>query len=159
MRLLVGVAEQGGAELVSELDRLIPLRDHEVLLAHVIDTGVRGEIGLERARFMAGPLPRRRARQVGEAEQEAASAALAEARAPLRELGVRVSTEIGEGEPGRVLSALAAERGCALVVVASRPHRGAERPGPHSVGRTARFVLDHSPRPVLLIRGAVAATA
>jgi len=30
---------------------------------------------------------------------------------------------------------------------------GANEPGPHSDGHTARFVLDHSSCPVLLIRG------
>jgi len=38
-----------------------------------------------------------------------------------------------------------------LVVGASVDRR--EQPGPHSDGHTARFVLDHSSCPVLLIRG------
>jgi nucleotide-binding universal stress UspA family protein len=93
-------------------------------------------------------------RQLGEAEHEAAAEALDEVRAVVERLGAQASSEIGEGEPGRILSSLAAERGCALVVVASRLRRhGGPGPGPRSVGHTARFVLDHSPCPVLLIRG------
>jgi nucleotide-binding universal stress UspA family protein len=132
----------------------VPLRGNELVLAHVIDTGVRGEMGLERGRHLSRPIPRQRLRQVGEAEQEAAAEALDEARAVVGRLGASASSEIGEGEPGRILSSLAAERGCGLVVVASRLHReNGPGPGPRSVGHTARFVLDHSPCPVLLIRG------
>lgn len=154
MRVLIGVAEQEGAELLSELDRLLPLRGNELVLAHVIDTGVRGEMGLERARHLSRPMPRRRLQRVGEAEQEAAAEALDEVRTLVEGLGASASSEIGEGEPGRILSSLAAERSCELVVVASRLRRqDGPGPGPRSVGHTARFVLDHCPCPVLLIRG------
>jgi nucleotide-binding universal stress UspA family protein len=34
----------------------------------------------------------------------------------------------------------------------SRPRSGPTEPGPRSVGHVARFVMDHSPVPVLLIR-------
>lgn len=154
MRVLIGVAEQEGTELLSELDRLLPLRGKELVLAHVIDTGVRGEMGLERARHLSRPVPRWRLRRVGEAEHAAAAEALDEARTLVERLGASASSEIGEGEPGRILSSLAAERSCELVVVASRLRRQeGPGPGPRSVGHTARFVLDHSPCPVLLIRG------
>jgi nucleotide-binding universal stress UspA family protein len=38
------------------------------------------------------------------------------------------------------------------VLFASR-HPGRPATGPPAVGRTARFVLDHAPCPVLLLRG------
>jgi nucleotide-binding universal stress UspA family protein len=81
-----------------------------------------------------------------------AEAALKEAAGAARALGADVETVAAEGEPGRVLARLADERACALVVVGASVDRR-EQLGPHSVGHTARFELDHSLRPVLLIRG------
>lgn len=153
MRILVGVAERGAPELLAELDRVRPLREDEVLLAHVIDNGMRGEVELHRGHLMPRPLPQHRARAIGEAEREAARLAAEEAAGVAVRLAARVEVSVEEGEPGRVLSRLAELRGCDLVAVAARVDRGDLRPGPHSVGHTARFVLDHSPRPVLLLRG------
>ncbi|MDQ6772609.1 MAG: universal stress protein [Candidatus Dormibacteraeota bacterium] len=152
---LVGVAERGAPELLAELARLGVLRQGEVILAHIVDTGARGEVDLPRGRLVHRPLPPHRARVMGAAERHAAAAALAEATAAAKALGAVVaSTQLADGEPGRALSALAVEHGCSLVAVASRMEGWhGERPGPHSVGRTARFVVDHSPCPVLLVRG------
>jgi nucleotide-binding universal stress UspA family protein len=157
MRLLIGIGERSGARLIAELDRILPLRGQEVVLAHVIDTGARGELGLLRERrHPARPMPGRRARDIGDAERDAAARALAEARAAAERVGAKVvAGVIGEGEPGRLVSALAADHHCLLVALASREERSPdEKAGPHSVGHTARFVLDHSPCPVLLVRGA-----
>lgn len=152
VRLLAGVAEVGAAGLLRRVGRLVPLEGQEVLLAHVIDPGTRGELQLGRERVPRRPLPPHRARAVGEAEQAAARAMLDEAAEIARGLGARTYTLVAEGEPGRVLCALAAEHGCSAVAVAARTGRS-ERPGPHSVGHTARFVLDHAPCPVVLARG------
>ena len=153
MKILVGVAERGGPGLLAELDGLIQARGNQLLLAHVIDNGARGEIDLHRGRLVRRPLPQHRLRLIGEAERQAAVAALEEAAAAAEALGASTETVAAEGEPGRVLSRLAEETNCQLVAVASRVDRRDEPPGPHSVGHTARFVLDHSPRPVLLLRG------
>jgi nucleotide-binding universal stress UspA family protein len=152
MRILVGVAERGGPELLGELDRLLSLRGSELVLAHVIDTGARGEVKLARGHLLPRPLPPHRLRAIGEAERQAADATLKEAAEAARALGAGAETVAAEGEPGRVVARMAEERACALVVVGARVNRRDEPPGPHSVGHTARFVLDHSPRPVLLMR-------
>lgn len=155
MRVLIGVGERSGAELVAELDRLVPLRGHEVVLVHVIDTGVRGELGLLRGRHHPSrPMPRHRAAAVGEAERAVAAGAIAEARAAAEHRGAMVAAAVvGEGEPGRLVAALAADDRCALVAVAVREEGWADqKPGPKSLGHTARFVVDHSPCPVLLVR-------
>jgi nucleotide-binding universal stress UspA family protein len=153
MRILIGVAERGAPELLSDLDRVVRLQSVELLLAHVIDSGVRGEIDLSRGRLLSRPLPAHRLRSIGEAERRAAGTAVEEAAMAASSLGGVPETVIAEGEPGRVLCRLAGERGCDLVAVASRVDRARETPGPHSIGHTSRFVLDHSPRPVLLVRG------
>lgn len=154
MRILLGVAERGAPELLAELDGILPVRGVELVLAHVIDTGARGELERQRGRLHPPrPLPPHRQRVIGEAERQAAVAALQEADQAARALGAVAETVTVEGEPGRVLAGLAESRSCELVVVGARVDRRDERPGPHSVGHTARFVLDHSPRPVLLLRG------
>jgi nucleotide-binding universal stress UspA family protein len=158
MRILVGVAERGASELLAELDRLVPLRGSELFLVHVIDNGARGEMDLTRGRLLPRPIPKHRLRAIGEVERRVAELALDEAATATRSLGAMPETLTAEGEPGRVLSRLAGERSCDLVAVSARVDRQHERPGPHSVGHTARFILDHSPRPVLLLRRAVGAT-
>lgn len=156
MRILVGVAERGAPELLAELDGVLPLRGHELVLAHVIDTGARGELERERGRLHPPrPLPLHRMRLIGESERQAAAAALEEAALEARALGAEIDSVAAEGEPGRVLARLAEERGCMLTVVGARVGGRDEPPGPRSVGHTARFVLDHNPRPVLLLRGSV----
>ncbi|HEY4027047.1 MAG TPA: universal stress protein [Candidatus Dormibacteraeota bacterium] len=153
MRVIVGI-ERGAPELLAELDRLLPLRRNELVLAHVVDSGARGE--LERARGWLPrprPLPPHRVRAIGEAERQAAAATLHEAAEAARALGADPEVVAAEGEPGRVLARLGEERRCSLVVVGARVDRQAESQGPHSVGHTARFVLDHSLSPVLLVRG------
>lgn len=152
MRVLVGVAERGAPQLLAELDAVLPLGQQELVLVHVIDNGARGEVELARGRLLPRPLPPHRLRSIGEAERAAAEAALEEAMASARARGAEARTVAAEGEPGRVLSRLAEELACDLVAVAARIDRREER-GPHSVGHTARFVVDHSPRPVLLLRG------
>jgi nucleotide-binding universal stress UspA family protein len=153
VRVLVGVAEHGAPGLLAEIDRLIPLDGQELLLVHVIDNGMRGEIDLARGRLLHRPMPHHRLRAIGEAERRAAEAALREAAEVAARFGATAETVAAEGEPGRVVAGIAAQRGCQLVAVASRVDRRDERPGPHSVGHTARFVLDHAPCPVLLLRG------
>jgi nucleotide-binding universal stress UspA family protein len=155
MRVLVGIDLRGGPLLLGLLDRLLPLSGQETVLAHVIDNGMRGELDLARGRLLPRPLPHHHLRAITEAEREAARAALEEAARAAEALGALPRTVLAEGEPGRVLSRLAEEWACHLAVVAARSGRGPEPPGPRSVGHTARFLLDHSPRPVLLLRGSL----
>ena len=148
----MGVAERGAPELLVQLDRLLSLRANDLVLVHVVDDGARGEIDLARGRLLPRPIPPYRLRAIGTAEHEAAEATLNEAAEDARTLGADVETVAAEGEPGRVLVRLADERSCTLVVVGASVNRR-QQPGRHSVGHTSRFVLDHSPCPVLLIRG------
>jgi nucleotide-binding universal stress UspA family protein len=76
----------------------------------------------------------------------AANAALLEHGLPAESGVVRV------GEPGREICAAALAASASLVVLRASRHFNPQ-PGPHSVGHTARFVVDHAPCPVLLIRG------
>jgi nucleotide-binding universal stress UspA family protein len=73
-------------------------------------------------------------------------AAVAEATAG--SAGVRVKAEVGEGSPAQFL--LDAAKGAAMVVVGSRGHGGIAGTLLGSVGQT---LAQHSPCPVLIIRG------
>jgi nucleotide-binding universal stress UspA family protein len=58
-----------------------------------------------------------------------------------------------EGRPEREIVNTAAEWRADVVIVCSRAEYGEKAQiGPRSVGHVARFVLDHAPCPVLLVR-------
>ncbi|MHB8611270.1 MAG: universal stress protein [Candidatus Dormibacteraceae bacterium] len=152
MLILVAVDGYDFKAMLAELTHLLPVEGHELLFVYVIDTGVRGGMDLVRDRFHGRHLPAERAQTLGAAEREKADSILTEAAGLAASKGVVVHMEAGSGEPGRVLTRLAAERRASLIVIGGRSSYGEFSPGPKSLGHTARFVLDHSPCPVLLLR-------
>jgi nucleotide-binding universal stress UspA family protein len=87
--------------------------------------------------------------EMSEAERASAQEILNEARRYL----ASAETLEKEGRPELEIVNLAAEWRADLVVVCSRALYGEKREiGPKSVGHVARFVLDHAPCPVLLLR-------
>jgi len=119
-------------------------------LLYVIDTGPREEIGRTRQRFLrppgsSGP----REQSMRETEAEAAQEILAEGRRYFPE----AETFERQGRPEREIVNVAAEWRADLVLIEARAEYGDKpRIGPKSVGHVARFVVDHAPCPVLLIR-------
>lgn len=152
MLILVAVDGNGTEAALAELARLVELEGHELLLAYVQDTGVRGGLDLVRDRFHGGPLPAERAKLIGVAERQKADSIVAEASELAARFGVGARTVVEAGEPGRVLARLAADRGAKLIAIGARSGGGQLPPGPKSIGHTARFVVDHGPCPVLLLR-------
>src|SRR5579884_1638299 len=119
------------------------------LLVHVADTRPEHERGYVARMLFREPAHQR---ELEEAQFEAGAAAVDEARATCRELGVAVEELAARGRPEREIVRLAAEARADLIVVGAHdPNRPAI--GPHSVGPVARFVLDHAPCDVLLLRG------
>lgn len=121
---------------------------------HVVDVRGRRDLGLPRGGITgAGPLSRAQQHAIDAATAEHTRATLQGAQASLKSRGLACEPpQIRVGEPGREICAVAAAVGAGLVVLAaSRRHRPFAGPG--SVGHTARFVLDHAPCPVLLLRG------
>ncbi len=137
MKVMVGVARRGAPELLADLNRILPLRSMELLLVHVIDNGARGEIDLSRGRLLPRTMPRHRLHAIENAERQAAKAALDEAAAAAEALGARGETLTADGEPGRVMSLLAQERGCDLVALRVREDPRTEA-GPLSPARATR---------------------
>jgi nucleotide-binding universal stress UspA family protein len=92
-----------------------------------------------------------RSAELARAEEERAAATLQFARHALVAAGAPDSAirEITlRGKPNDELRRLAEREEVALIVVGGR--RG--KPGPHSLGKTARFLVDHAPAAALLVR-------
>jgi len=128
-----------------------------VHLIHVTDEGPRHELELQRLRRPGhgpaappgGSLPPDQERRLRQAESMGEQAILAEAGTAIG--GDPASTAL-RGRPEREIVAHAAKIGAAMVAVGARPHESPTPAGPHSLGHVARFVVDHAPCPVLLVR-------
>jgi nucleotide-binding universal stress UspA family protein len=121
---------------------------------HVIDVRGRLDLGTLRHGIAgAGPLPPHLVGTIEQAGLEHAGVVLAGAAAAFAERGLLNDAGLVRvGEPGReICTAATAWSADLLVLRASR--RSRPEPGPRSVGHTTRFVVDHAPCPVLLIRG------
>jgi nucleotide-binding universal stress UspA family protein len=119
-------------------------------LIYVIDSGPHGELERQRERFLRGPaLDPRRYEQMRNAETGSAQDILEEGTKYLPGAeGIQRT-----GRPEREIVIFAQEWRADLVVLCPRsPLNGDPRMGPKSVGHVARFVLDHAPCPVLLVR-------
>ena len=162
MKVLCAIGMQGGTEIVRRLVELVGPR-HELYLLNVIDSGPRHTLEdyLHRPHHLRRPppppgrpsLPPERAQPIDQAEQAAGKAALEEARQEAERLGFQIQIEIQKGRPEQVIVQLAQQSGCQLIAIrSSEGAQGRPRLGPESVGHTARFVLDHAPCDVLLLR-------
>jgi len=132
------------------LSTLITNEERIIGLLYVTDTGPRHEIErkrewLLRPRHPSGPLQEK----IQHAEVGAAQEILQE--------GVRYLPQAEslsrEGRPEQEIIQCASEWQADVIVICSRsPAFGGPDLGPKSVGHVARFVLDHAPCPVLLLR-------
>jgi nucleotide-binding universal stress UspA family protein len=119
-------------------------------IIYVIDTGPRKDIEHTRERFFrpTGP-PGPREHEMRQAEHGAAEDILNEG---LRYLP-NAETLQRQGRPEREIVNIAAEWQADLVILCPRAEYGGKPTiGPKSVGHVARFVVDHAPCPVLLVR-------
>jgi nucleotide-binding universal stress UspA family protein len=120
----------------------------------VTDAGPRHDIEHLRERFHRHPgPPPPREEEMRQAENSSAQDILSEG---LRE-GLShfrgAETLHRKGRPEREIVNAAAEWQADLVIVCARAEYGVKHSiGPKSVGHVARFVLDHAPCPVLLVR-------
>lgn len=155
MRLLCAVGRRDGALVVREALALVsgPV---ELIALHVIDERPRHDV-----EHLRGPLRHispERQRELGQAEESAGHATLGEAEIAARDVGAQVTfveTRLERGRPEQIIVAQARDLHADLVALCPREYpESFPRIGPPSVGRTARFVVDHSPCPVLLLRTA-----
>jgi nucleotide-binding universal stress UspA family protein len=151
MRILCAIGIRRGSELVRQVAKIARAGD-ELVLFHVIDAGPRHDLDMLR-----GPLhPHHEHRhEVDSAEEEAAETTLKEALEEAGRLGLSATERAEKGRPEQAIVTLAGELAAGLVVLYARESPSAHpRVGPPSIGHTARFVVDHSPTHVLLLRDA-----
>ena len=119
-------------------------------LLTVIDVGPRRDIDRTRERFWRPPMHRQPViQEMLGAEKEAAGDIL---QAGLERLPEAESL-LRQGHPELEIVNAAAEWKADVILICSRAEYGAPpNIGPRSVGHVARFVLDHAPCPVLLVR-------
>ncbi|MGD0612755.1 MAG: universal stress protein [Anaerolineales bacterium] len=169
MKVLCAIGSEGGQEVLRRVLGVIGSQP-DLYLLHVIDTGPRHT--LEEYLHRPGPLrrppppppgpgsmhptpppPPGRERPIDEAELVAGNAALEEARQEAERAGFHFQTELLRGKPEQAIVQMAQTWGCQLIAIqASQGTQGRPHIGPESVGHTARFVLDHAPCDVLLLR-------
>jgi nucleotide-binding universal stress UspA family protein len=153
MRILCCLDGTNIEQLSKAVSTFLPGNATTVGLLYVIDTGPQRDMELRRERSLrsrhSGPL---RSEQMRQAEQYAAQDVLEEAKRYFERIGTPELLQ-RRGRPEREIVNCAAEWHSDLLVIC--PHSSQwEGPalGPKSVGHVARFVLDHAPCPVLLVR-------
>lgn len=152
MRVLVLVDGLHTEALIDGLASTLRIDRAELLLVSVRGPGPRAGLDLVRHRPGGHRLPPHRERELVEAERSGGASALAEAESRARALVATVKSMQLAGEPGRAVCDMAAREQVDVIVIRAG---GRDQPhlGPKSLGPTARFVTDHSPCPVLLLRG------
>jgi len=150
MRVLCCLDGTNGEQVTKATAMLSESQPITVGLLYVIDTGPRKDIEHTRERFLRRPgSPPLREHEMGEAEKDSARDILDEG---LRYLpGAETIQRQGRAE--REIVNIAAEWQADLTIICPRAQYGYKPTiGPKSVGHVARFVLDHAPCPVLLVR-------
>jgi nucleotide-binding universal stress UspA family protein len=150
MRVLCCLDGTNVEQVSMATEMLLAPQSLTLAILYVIDTGPRRDIEHTRERFLRPPgPPGPRQNEMQQADQAAAEDILNEA---LRHLP-NAETFQRQGRPEREIVNVAAEWQADLLIICSRAEYGGRHAiGPKSVGHVARFVLDHAPCPVLLIR-------
>ena len=154
MKILCAIGLRGSPELIYRIAEINGTQA-ELILLHVIDSRPHHELDeFLRAQPWSRPRTQNEVDELLSVEQAAGHAAIDEAIEAAKTAGFQVgSAKIARGKPEQVIVATASEQHADLIAIRAR--EGAEgRPhiGPASVGHTARFVLDHAPCDVLLLR-------
>jgi nucleotide-binding universal stress UspA family protein len=150
MRVLCCLDGTNGKQVSKAREMLSATQPLTLGILYVIDTGPRKDIEHTRERFLRRPgPPRSREDEMEQAELAAAQDVLDEG---LRYIP-NAETFRRQGRPEREIVNVAAEWQADLVIICPRGEYGGKPSiGPRSVGHVARFVLDHAPCPVLLVR-------
>ncbi|MFZ0709782.1 MAG: universal stress protein [Terrimicrobiaceae bacterium] len=150
MRVLCCLDGTNAAQIAKATEMLAVAQPRAIAILHVIDTGPRRDMDRIRDRFFrskARHLPHEE--EMLETEKKSAQEILDAGRGYLAD----AETIEREGRPEREIVNVAAEWNADLVLICSRAvYGGKVAIGPRSVGHVARFVLDHAPCPVFLVR-------
>ncbi len=150
MRVLCCLDGQNIEQISGAISTFLSAEALTLGLLYVVDSGPQADMERQRERFLRSrDFAGSRLEQMRQAEQDAAQDILEEGRRYLHE----GETLQREGRSEREIVNCAAEWRADLIVLCPRSSldRNLEL-GPKSVGHVARFVLDHGPCPVLLVR-------
>ena len=150
MRVLCCLDGTNIEQISTTVSTMLHSENLTLALVYVIDQGPHGEMERQRERFFRSPTMKpRHKEQMQQAENATAQDILDEG---MRFLSGATPFK-REGNPEREIVRLAEEWSADLVVLCPRSTLS-DGPslGPKSVGHTARFVVDHAPCPVLLVR-------
>jgi nucleotide-binding universal stress UspA family protein len=145
MKILVLIDGLHTREMLAALEDLVDLRRADLILVYVRGPGPRASLELLRRRPGRHSIPPHRDRQLHEAEVTVGDDALVEAEELARATAAGVETVLANGDAGRAVCDLARARGVDLIAVRSG----------RQLGPAARFIADHAPGPVLLLRSRV----
>ena len=152
MQALIAVEGREPDAYFAQIAELLP-RSVSCVVVHVVDERPHKEIEMvERRTLLRRNLPSERVDRMQSAEREAAQRVLDRAQRILAREGFTnalVGQIIMRGRPEGEIVRVADDRGVALVIVCGRRER---HPGPKSIGKVARFGLDHVNCDVMLIR-------
>jgi nucleotide-binding universal stress UspA family protein len=150
MRVLCCLDGTNAGQVRKATEMLSAVEPQTFGLLFVTDTGPRHDIEHLRERFLRYPGP------PPPMEEEMRRAERASAEDILNEGSgyfPNAETLQRQGRPEREIVNVAAEWRADLVIVCSRAiYGGTPHIGPKSVGHVARFVIDHAPCPVFLVR-------
>lgn len=150
MRVLCCLDGTNAAQIAAATQMLAAAQPFALGMLHVIDTGPRRDMDRIRKRFFRSRkhhLPHEE--EMLESEKASADDILGEGTRYL----ANAESMRREGRPEREIVNAAAEWRADLVLICARARYGREALiGPKSVGHVARFVLDHAPCPVFLVR-------
>ncbi len=153
MRVLCCVDGTNTEQVSRAVGTLLKAETRTIGVLYVTDIGPREEMQQQRERHLRPahpPLPRQE--QMQQAEGTAAQEILEEGSRSLG--GAEMLQRTGRPEREIVQAALSWQAD--VIVVCSRATASGGPPlGPKSVGHVARFVLDHAPCPVLLVRSSL----
>ena len=158
-RLLVAIAGTEDIGLPDQVAAVVGAggTDLEITLIHVAEAAPRElaafEPGLRRGPW---PLPRRETieQRLASADDEGTAALLAlwHERFAAALPDARIEHLVARGRPEQEIVAATGRLHPNAIVLCARPRSGPTEPGPRSLGHVARFVVDHSPVPVLVVR-------
>lgn len=154
MRILCAIGLRGGPGLIERIAKFNFIQS-EVFLLHVIDTGPHHELNeiLRSAAWGRSRISSEESELLS-AEQVVGQAVIDETVKVAKKVGIQVkNTSIMRGKPEHVIVDHIREQKVDLVVIwAKEGSEGHPRFGPASIGHTTRFVLDHAPCDVWLLR-------
>ncbi len=149
MRILCAIGIRRGVELLKRVSRITKPND-ELVLVHVVDIGPRHDLNHLEGTIR---LHHHQHEELNEAEQEAGTVTLQEARAEAERMGTRAATRLERGRPEHVIVELAQELAVdEIALLAREMPQGHPLQGPPSIGHTARFIIDHAPCDVVVFR-------